>query len=321
MHKQAKWNNIVHKYAPIEISMNSLTDIAVFVQVVDSGSFTAAAERLGISKSVVSKYVTRLESHLGARLLNRTTRRLSQTEVGRVFYERSRKGLADIEDAQSEVSRMQSEPRGTLRLNAPMSFGILHVAPALPEFLKLYPDIIVDANFDDRKVDVIEEGFDISIRISELPDSSLVAKRLGPCRHAIVAAPEYIERYGTPRTPEELGEHNIISYRYQESSLAWHFQAPDNKSTAVNVSGSLKMNNSLALRAALLEGAGIARTPTFVVGKDIREGNLISLLRDYEILDVTIFLVYPQRRHLSPKVRAFVDFMAMRITEAPYWDI
>jgi len=302
--------------------MGSLSDIAVFVRVVECGSFTAAAERLDISKSVVSKYVTRLEDQLGARLLNRTTRRLSLTEVGRVFYERSRVGLADIEDAQAEVSRLQSEPRGTLRINAPMSFGILHIAPALPEFQELYPDVTVDMNLDDRKVDVIGGGFDVSVRISELPDSSLVARRLGPCRHAIVAAPAYLERCGTPRTPEELLDHNIITYRYQESSLEWHFQSPDNKTTSVTVSGSMKMkmNNSLALREALLEGAGITRTPTFVVGKDIQEGRLVPVLRDYEIFEVTIFLVYPQRRHLSPKVRAFVDFMAKRITETPYWD-
>ncbi len=300
--------------------MDSLTDIAVFVRVVESGSFTAAAERLDISKSVVSKYVTRLEDQLGARLLNRTTRRLSLTEVGRIFYERSRVGLADIEDAQAEVSRLQSEPRGTLRINAPMSFGILHIAPALPEFLELYPDVTVDMNLEDRKVDVIGGGFDVSVRISELPDSSLVARRLGPCRHEIVAAPAYLERCGTPRTPEELLDHNIITYRYQESSLEWHFQTPDNKPISVTVSGSMRMNNSLAIREALLEGAGVTRTPTFVVGKDIQAGRLVPVLRDYEILEVTIFLVYPQRRHLSPKVRAFVDFMAKRITETPYWD-
>ena len=304
----------------MEVILDSLNDIAVFVRVVDSGSFTAAAERLGISKSVVSKYVTRLEDRLGARLLNRTTRRLSLTEAGRVFYERSRKGLADIEDAQAEVSRLQGEPRGTLRLNAPMSFGILHVAPALPEFLNLHPDVTVDMNLDDRIVDMIEEGFDVSVRISELPDSSLVARRLGPCRHAIVAAPAYLERCGTPRTPEELRNHNIITYRYQESALEWHFLTPGNKPISVAVSGSLMMNNSLAVREALLEGVGITRTPTFVVGKDIQEGRLIPVLREYQILEVTIFLVYPQRRHLSPKVRAFVDFMAKRITKTPYWD-
>ncbi|VAW52471.1 Transcriptional regulator, LysR family [hydrothermal vent metagenome] len=300
--------------------MDSLTDIAVFVQVVESGSFTVAAERLDISKSVVSKYVTRLEEQLGARLLNRTTRRLSLTEVGRVFYERSRAGLADIKEAKDEVSRLQSEPRGTLRINAPMSFGILHIAPALPEFLKLYPDVTVDMNLEDKKVNVIGGGFDISVRISELPDSSLVARRLAPCRHTIVATPAYLERYGTPRKPEDLLDHNIITYRYQESSLEWHFKAPDNKLTHVSVSGSMKMNNSLAIREALLGGAGITRTPTFVIGKDIQEGRLVKLFRDYEIFEMTIFLVYPQKRYLSPKVRAFIDFMAKRITETPYWD-
>ena len=317
---RGNWNNIVHEYVLIGADLDSLTDIAVFVRVVDSGSFTAAAERLDISKSVVSKYVTRLEERLGARLLNRTTRRLSLTEAGRVFYERSRKSLADIEDAQAEVSRLQGEPRGTLRINAPMSFGILHVAPALPEFLKRYPDVTVDMNLDDRKVDVIEEGFDVSVRISELPDSSLVAKRIATCRHAIVAAPSYLEQHGTPRTPVDLRDHNVITYRYQESALEWHFRTPDNKSTSVAVSGSLIMNNSLALRAALLEGVGITRTPTFAVGKDIQEGRLVPLLRDYGTLEITIFLVYPQRRHLSPKVRAFVDFMAERISETPYWE-
>jgi len=207
--------------------MDSLTDIAVFIQVVDSGSFTAAAERLSLSKSVVSKYVTRLEGRLGARLLNRTTRRLSLTEVGRSFYERSRRGLQEIEDAEAEVSRLQGEPRGTLRLNTPMSFGILHIAPALPEFLRHYPEVSVDMNLDDRKVDVIEEGFDLSVRISDLPDSSLVARRLARCRHAVVAAPAYLEQHGTPTTPDELRRHNIITYRYQETAHNWHFRAPD----------------------------------------------------------------------------------------------
>ncbi len=300
--------------------MKSLTDIAVFVQVVESGSFTAAAERLDISKSVVSKYVTRLEDYLGARLLNRTTRRLSLTEVGRVFYDRSRKGLADIEDAQLEVSRLQAEPRGTLRINVPMSFGILHVAPALPEFQRQYPDLTVDMNLDDRKVDVIEEGFDVSVRISELPDSSLVARRIAPCRHTVVASPSYLEQHGTPRSPEDLHDHNIITYRHQESANKWHFQSKDTKSISVDVSGSLIMNNSLAIRESIREGIGITRTPTFVVGKDVQEGRLVKVLTGYETLEVQIFLVYPQRRHLAPKVRAFIDFMAERISETPYWD-
>jgi DNA-binding transcriptional LysR family regulator len=300
--------------------VDSLTDIAVFVQVVDSGSFTTAAERLQISRSVVSKYVSRLEDRLGARLLNRTTRRLSLTEVGQVFYERSRKGLADIDEAQAEVSRLQGEPRGTLRINAPMSFGILHVAPALPAFQAQYPGLTVDMNLDDRKVDVIEEGFDLSIRISDLPDSSLVARRIAPCRHVVVASPAYLEQHGTPRTPAELQGHNIISYRYQESMLHWHFKKAGQNAESVAVSGTLQMNNSLALRAALLAGAGIMRTPTFLVGEDVREGRLVALLPGYETLELAIYLVYPERRYLSPKVRAFIEFMSAQIGERPNWD-
>lgn len=300
--------------------MEPLADIAVFVRVVDSGSFTAAAARLDLSKSVVSKHVTRLEEQLGARLLNRTTRRLSLTEAGRLLYERSRKGLAEIEEATFEVSRLQEAPRGALMINAPMSFGILHLAPALPEFLRRYPELTVDMSLDDRQVNVIEEGFDVSVRIAELPDSSLVARRIAPCRHVIVAAPSYLARHGTPQTPEDLRHHNIVTYRYQESALEWHFRGPDAKTTSVAVSGSLAMNNSLALRAALLEGVGITRTPTFVVGQDIREGRLVALLREYEPPELTIFLVYAQRRHQSPKVRAFVDFIAERISETPSWD-
>jgi DNA-binding transcriptional LysR family regulator len=301
--------------------MESLSDIAVFTQVVDSGSFTAAAERLSLSKSVVSKYVTRLENRLGARLLNRTTRRLSLTEVGRVFYERSLRGLQEIEEAEAEVSRLQDMPRGTLRLNTPMSFGILHIAPALPDFLRQYPEISVDMNLDDRQVDVIEEGFDLSVRISEMQDSALIARRLAPCRHAVVASPEYLEHNGTPTTPDDLRHHNIISYRYQESAREWHFLDSDKKTISVPISGTVQMNNSLALREALLGGIGITRTPTFVVGEDIQSGRLRQVLTNYETLEVSIYLVYPQRRHLSPKVRAFVDYFSERITDTPYWDL
>ena len=301
--------------------MESLSDVAVFVQVVRDGSFTKAADRLELSRSVVSKYVTRLEERLGARLLNRTTRRLSLTAAGRVFYERSRRGLEEIEEAETEVSRLQGKARGLLRVNSPMSFGILHIAPLLPEFLAENPEVSVDMNLDDRKVDVIEEGFDVSIRITDLPDSSLIARRLGPCRHAIVAAPAYLEKHGVPRVPDDLRDHNIIAYQYQESATDWHFLTEDKEQITVPVSGSIQMNNSLALREALLGGIGITRTPTFVVGEDIAAGKLVSLLPNYQTLEVSIYLVYPQRRHLSPKVRAFVDFVAARVSSDPYWDV
>ena len=300
--------------------MDSLTDIAVFVQVVESGSFTAAAKRLSLSKSVVSKYVTRLENRVGARLLNRTTRRLSVTEAGQTFYERSRRGLLEIEEAEAEVSRLQGEPRGTLRVNTPMSFGVLHIAPAIPEFLRRYSELSIDMHLDDRRVDVIEEGFDVSVRISDLPDSSLIARRVGPCRHAIVASPEYLKRHGTPRTPKELRDHNVITYQYQQSALEWHFQAAGETPISVPVSGSIQMTNSLALREAVLNGAGITRTPTFIVGRDLQDGTLQAVLTNYETLEVSIYVVFPQRHLLAPKVRAFVDFMTERISDEPYWD-
>ena len=302
------------------LKMDSLTDIAVFVHVVDTGSFTGAAEKLDLSKAVVSKYVTRLENKLGARLLNRTTRRLSLTEVGRVFYERSQQGLRQIEEAEDEVNLLQSEPRGVLKLNSPMSFGILHVAPALQDFLSNYPQLSVDISLDDRRVDLVEEGFDLAIRIGELPDSSLVARRLGPCRHVVCGAPDYFKQHGVPKTPKDLREHNAITYQYQDSPREWHFISPKGAAVRVPVSGSIQMNNSLGLREALLRGAGITLTPSFVVGEDITAGRLRAVLTDYKAREVSIYAIYPERRHLSPKVRAFVDFMDDRIADIPYWE-
>ncbi len=300
--------------------METLSDIAVFVQVVRSGSFTGAADKLGLSKSVVSKYVTRLEDRLGARLLNRTTRRLSLTEVGRAFYQRSRTALEQIEEAEAEVSRLQGEPRGELRLSCPMSFGILHVAPQLAEFQARYPELSVDMVLDDRQVDLVDEGFDLAIRIGELPDSSLVARRLGPCRHIVCGSPEYFARHGVPQSPEDLSEHWALTYRYQDSPAEWHFVGDDGSHHQVAINSRLQMNNSLALREAVLKGAGVTLTPTFVVGADIKAGRLRPALTEYKTLQISIYAVYPQRKHLSPKVRAFVDFLSQQIQDPPDWE-
>lgn len=300
--------------------MDSLTDVAVFVKVVEHGSFTATAEQLSLSKSVVSKYVSRLEDRLGARLLNRSTRRISLTEVGRAFYQRSQIALHELEEAEAEVSRLQSAPRGTLRINAPMSFGIMHLAPAIPDFLDQYPELSVDVQFDDRKLDLIDGGFDVALTISNMADSALVARRLGPCHHCVVASPEYLSRHGIPRKPEDLRDHTIVSYKYQESARQWEFIDPHGKSTVVTVSSKVEMNNSMGMREVVLNGAGIMRAPSFVVGSDIQQGRLKTLLPSYGTLQMSIYAVYPQRRHLSPKVRAFVDFMSQRIGDTPYWD-
>ncbi len=300
--------------------MHNLTDIAVFVQVVESGSFTDAAEHLGLSRSVISKYITRLEERLGARLLNRTTRRLSLTEAGQTFFTHSRQGLQAIEVAEAEVTQLQRTPRGMLKLNTPMSFGIQHIAPILPDFLGRYPELSVDMKLDDRQVDLIEAGFDLAIRIADLPDSSLIARRLGPCRHVVCASPQYIEQHGAPHTPDDLRQHNVLTYRYQDSPNEWRFLTPDRRYAAVPVTGSLQMNNSLAIREAVLSGAGITLTPSFIVGEDIKSGKLHQLLPEYRAQEVSIYAVYPERRHLLPKVQAFIDFMKERITESPYWD-
>lgn len=300
--------------------MEDLNDVAVFVAVVDAGSFTRAAERLKVSRPAVSKQVSRLEESLGVRLLQRTTRRLSLTEAGRIFHAGASRGLEDLAEARAEVSRLQEQPRGVLRINVPMSFGILHIAPLLPEFMREYPELSVELDLNDRKLDVIEEGFDASVRISDLPDSTLVARRLAPCRHAIVAAPAYLKRRGVPEKPMDLPGHEVLSYSLQQSALQWHFLDPDGQPEQITVSGRLQVNNSLALREALLAGVGLARTPTFLVGEDLREGRLIAVLPDYRSLEVSIYLVYPQRRHLSPKVRAFADLLVSKIKDPPYWD-
>jgi DNA-binding transcriptional LysR family regulator len=300
--------------------VEDLNDIAVFVAVVDAGSFTLAAERLKVSRPAVSKQVSRLEESLGVRLLHRTTRRLSLTEAGQIFHERASRGLDDLAEARAEVAFLQQKPRGKLRINVPMSFGILHVAPLLPEFLRENPELSVEMDLSDRKLDVIEEGFDVSVRISDLPDSSLVARRLARCRHVIVAAPEYLERHGEPKTPADLQAHDVLGYSLQHSALQWHFLAPDGQPEQVTVSGRLQANNSLALRESLLAGMGIARTPAFLVGEDLRKKRLVTVLGDYRSPEVSIYLVYPQRRHLSPKVRAFADFLAGYFKDPPYWE-
>ncbi|HUR41908.1 MAG TPA: LysR substrate-binding domain-containing protein [Verrucomicrobiae bacterium] len=291
----------------------ALDDIACFVAVVDRGSFTAAADELGVSRSAASKQVSHLESRLRARLLNRTTRRLSLTEVGEVFYESARRGLQEIGEAEAAVSRLQSAPRGVLRLNVPMSFGILHVAPALPAFLERYPEVRLEVRFDDRKLDLVEEAFDVAVRIGELAESSLVARRIAACPHVICATPAYLRRHGEPHRPDELRGHNALAFSYAEAPSQWTLTARDGKEVKVPVDGSVRMNNSLALRELLLAGVGLALTPRFVVGRDLEAGRLKAVLTDYRVREPGAFAVYPQRRHLSPKVRAFVDFIAERL--------
>lgn len=293
--------------------MGPASDIACFVAVVDHGSFTVAADRLGVSRSAISKQVAHLENRLRARLLHRTTRRLSLTEVGQAFYASARRGLQEIADAEAAVSSLQAAPRGTLHLNVPMSFGILHVAPAIADLVKRFPELQVDMRLDDRKLDLVEEGFDVAIRIGDLPESSLVARPLCAIERVVCATPAYLKKHGEPKTPGELRAHNAITFSYSDAPSQWEFATRGGETLTVPVAGNVRMNNSLALRAVLLADGGITLTPRFVVDADLRAGRLKAVLTDYRARELTAYAVYPERRHLSPKVRAFVDFMAERL--------
>ena len=299
--------------------MDNLTGMAIFARVVERESFTAAARELALSKSAVSKHVSRLEDRLGARLLNRTTRRLSLTEVGRIFYDSCRRIVEEAAEAEQAVTRLHAEPRGTLRLNVPHTFGVLHVAPALPRFMTLYPDICVDLDQDDRMVDMVEEGYDLAIRIARLPDSSLIARKLAPFRVAVCATPDYWRRHGRPERPEDLKQHNCLNYKYLVTGDAWPFHGPGGNQL-VRVSGNLRANNGEALRSAVLSGLGVYMAPTFIIGEDLRAGRLKAVLGEFTEPDRDIYAVYPATRHLSAKVRAFIDFLVERFGPEPYWD-
>jgi DNA-binding transcriptional LysR family regulator len=300
--------------------MDRLAAIEAFVRVAECGSFSQAAERLRSSKSVVSRQVGALEAELGARLIHRTTRALTLTEAGRSYFERATRILADLAEANASVGQLQAAPRGRLRVSAPVSFGFLHLAPALPDFLDRYPDVEVDITTNDRFVDLVDEGFDVAVRIGKLDDSSLVARKIAPMRRTVCAAPAYLEKRGTPASPDDLESHECLCYSNVGRAEEWRFVRPDGAPWPVEVHGRLHVNNGDALRAAALRGFGLAVLPSFLVGRDFQSGALISVLAPFMPQDSAVYAVYPHARHLSPKVRAFVDFLSQQFGPDPYWD-
>lgn len=300
-------------------NLDHLTGLAVFARVVQARSFSAAATQLGLSKSAVSKHIARLEEHLNARLLNRTTRRLSLTEVGAAFYERCTKVLAEVEEAEQMVTQLQTEPRGILRLSLPLAFGVLHIAPLLPAFLAQYPQVRVELAFNDPLPDPAATAFDVALRVGGLADSSLKARRLAPCRYVVCATPAYLDRYGIAQTPGDLERHNCLLDRLRPAA-EWSFQDTDGGQQTVRVNGTVQADNTLALRELALHSAGIALLPTFAVSTDLVAGRLHLLLPDYQPLSSAIHALYPQTRHLTPKVRAFIDFLLECFGSGPYWD-
>lgn len=301
--------------------MDRLAAIQVFSQVVESGSFAKAAGRLGLSTSAASRHVAELESHLQTRLLNRTTRRVSLTESGRAFYERSVQLLADLEEAEQEAARTAVVPRGTIKLTASVNFGVRHIAPAIAAFLAQHREVGFDVSLSDRIVDLVEEGFDLGIRVGVAGSDNIVARKLGETRLVPCASPGYIQAHGAPQAPEELEEHNCFTYEYVTPRNLWRFRDPSGHERTVRVRGNLHSNNGDLLAEAAARGAGIVFEPAFIVGLDVRAGRLVPLLQDFVPLPVPIYAVYPSRKHLSAKVRLFVDFLVARFAEAQDWSV
>ena len=300
--------------------MSEFAAIPVFVAVVENGGFSAASRTLGVSKSAVSKRINQLENHLGVLLLHRTTRKLSLTEAGERYYEHAAQALSAAGKAEDAVTELQGEPQGKLKISSPMSFGRLHVAPLIPKFMQRYPKLQIDLVMDDRNIDLVADGIDVAIRSGDMPDSTLIARKLAPLRQVLCASPTYIDHYGIPITPSELSERNCILFSYSGDANEWTLNKGD-KSEAVMVSGSYRVNNSEAILKALREGVGIGRLPTFVAGPDLKAGNLVRILESYHIPDHTFYAVFPERQYLPAKVRAFLDFAIEYFGgNQPYWD-
>ena len=296
-----------------------LADVLAFVRVIETGSFARAAERLGVSKSIVSRRVARLEAGLGARLLARTTRGTQPTEVGSTYYARASAILSELEAAHEAVASAVSDIAGPIRMTAPLSFGVLHLAPVLSEFLLAHPRVELDVSFEDRMVDVIGGGFDLAVRIGNLPDSSLVARRLAPVRAVIVASPAYLARHGEPQHPYDLAQHEALLYANSGPNEPWRFKIDGHWET-VRVTGRLRANNGDMLREAAEAGLGIARMPTFIASSGLESGRLKPVLPGWPLDEGGLHAVMPPGRAATARVRALVDFLAQRFGPEPAWD-
>lgn len=299
--------------------MNRESEMAVFVRVVEEESFSRAARSLKLTPSAVSKLIGRLEDRLGARLLNRTTRRLSLSEEGHAYYRKCQPILAAIDEAERAVSELHAEPRGLLKIDSSTSFGHYHIEPLIPEFLRRCPDLRIELTLSDNFVNLVEDEVDVAIRIAQLTDSSLIARKLAPAQRLVAASPAYIERYGKPETPQDLVNHNCLKLSFESRLNQWEFKGPGGPQR-LRVSGNFETNNAMGLHKAALEGIGLIRAADFIVGPDIRAGRLIPLLTDFEIVgDINIYAVYSHTRHLSPKVRAFVDLLVETFLPVAPW--
>lgn len=301
--------------------MDRLDSMRAFTRVVDEGGFAAAARRIGLSRSVVNKAVINLENELGAQLLRRSTRQVTPTDTGLAFYDRCVQILDDVDEAITAVKDLQERPTGNLRINAPMSFGTRHLSSLVAEFMAAHPDVHVELVLNDRFVDPIEEGFDVTLRVGEaVPSTSLVAREIVPARRVLCASPAYLRLAGEPRRPTELREHRCLHYGYLDSGSQWRLVGPGGD-RAYAIACVMWSNNGDVLKDAAIHGQGIALLPTFIVGDALQAGELRTVLADYAPPEVTLCALYPRHRHLSAKVKLFVDLLEHRCGGRPYWDL
>ncbi|HEY1181110.1 MAG TPA: LysR family transcriptional regulator [Rhodocyclaceae bacterium] len=296
--------------------MSQLEDMQIFVSAVEAQSFTAAADKLGLSKQFISRRIIALEERLGVRLLVRTTRKLSVTDTGRLYYERALKIIDEVNDAEQLISSENSTPRGTLRISAPVSFGTLHLGPAIARFMAQCPDIVIELDLSDRFVDIVGEGYDVAIRIGQLADSSLVARHIAPAQMVVCASPAYLKKHGKPQVPADLKAHECLLYGHGRS-VDWVF-SDRGKPVQVSVKGRLRANNGELASAAAIEGLGITLLPTFIVGAALRSKQLLTVLDQYAPPPLNIYAVYPQHRQASLAVKAFADFLRNTFGKASF---
>jgi DNA-binding transcriptional LysR family regulator len=298
--------------------MDQFQAISAFAKVVETGSFVRAAERLDVSVSSVSRLVAELEAHIDARLLNRTTRRLSLTESGRAFYERCVQLLADLEEAKEAAGAGAANPRGTLRITCGTSFGVRYLAPAIADFVVRHPHVRFDVELSDRVVDLVDEGFDAALRIGKIGSEQLVGRKIGTTRLVCCASPEYLRHRSTPQKPDDLATHACLSYEYSPHRYVWPFQDSSGADRSVRIDGPVHANNGRFLVAMAVAGIAIVLEPDFIVGPEVRAGRLVPLLQGFEAPLANIYVAYPSRRHLSAKVRAFADFLSTRFAHSEW---
>ena len=297
--------------------MDRFKEMQAFAAVADAGSFVRAAEALQVSKTAVSRLIGDLEARLGVRLLHRTTRRLSLTAEGELFHARCKALTTDVEEAEAEVTARAGEAVGQLRLNVPVSFGLMHLAPLWPAFLQQHPKVTLDVTLADRIIDLVDEGYDLAVRIAQLPASSLVSRKIASTRLVLCASPDYLRRHGEPSHPADIARHAVFTYTLLATGDTWNFEGPDGP-VEVRVTPRLRSNNGDTSCAAALQHQGIVLQPSFMVGHHLRAGALVEVLPQYRSLELGVYAVYASRRHVTPKVRVVIDFLVDAFRVCPW---